>query len=92
VNVKTMRGRDGKVYPVTRDRAELARIIGLEHALACREGLSRPMTQRRLLMRYGIRRSIGAISQDLRKFECPQCSAEPEPASPPARPEVFAWR
>jgi hypothetical protein len=90
--VNTRRGRDGKVYPVTRDPAELARLVGVEHALACKEGLSRRQVQRRLLYRHGIRRSVGAISQDLRKFECPQCSAESEPASVPARPEVFAWR
>jgi hypothetical protein len=28
----------------------------------------------------------------LQKYESPQCPAEPEPASPPARPEVFACR
>lgn len=83
----TRPGKDGKLYPVTRDRAELARIIGLVHTLHCQEGLSRHKLQKRLLFRHGIRRSIGAISQDLSRFECDQCAP-----APVVRPKAFAWR
>jgi hypothetical protein len=85
--VLSRRGRDGKTYPATRKPAELARIIGLEHALHCKEGLSRHKLQKRLLFRYGIRRSLGAISQDLSRYECPECAVRP--AEPP---RAFAWR
>jgi hypothetical protein len=85
--VSTRPGRDGKLYPVSRDRAELARIIGLEHALHCGEGLSRHKLQKRLLFRHGIRRSIGAISQDLARFECDKCAP-----APVVLPQAFAWR
>ena len=82
-------GHDGKLYPATRKRDDLTRIIGLEHRLACREGLSRRQVQTRLFYRHGVRRSVGAISQDLARFECDDCAASPAP--PPARPEVYEW-
>jgi hypothetical protein len=85
--VDTRPGRDGKWYPISRKPAELARIIGLEHALHCQEGLSRRKTQKRLLFRHGIRRSLGAISGDLARYECPECAVRP--AEPP---RAFAWR
>ena len=87
MKVNTRPGKDGKAYPATRDRAELARIIGIEHALHCGEGLSRHKLQKRLAMRHGIRRSIGAISQDLARYECDKCAAKPD-----VRPQAFAWR
>jgi hypothetical protein len=87
VKVNTRPGRDGKWYPVSRDRAELNKIIGIEHTLHCQEGLSRHKLQKRLLARYGIKRSIGAISQDLARYECSKCA--PAPA---VRPAVIAWR
>jgi len=85
--VDTRPGKDGKWYPVTRKPADLARIIGLEHALHCKEGLSRHKLQKRLLMRHGIRRSLGAISQDLARYECDKCAP-----APVVRPQAFAWR
>ena len=85
--MNTRRGRDGKLYPTARDRAELARIIGLEHTLHCRKGLSRHVIQRRLLALHGIRRSIGAISQDLSRYECDRCAVRPA-----ERPAVVVWR
>jgi hypothetical protein len=87
VKVNTRPGRDGKWYPATRRPADLARIIGLEHALHCKEGLSRRKLQKRLAMRHGIRRSLGAISQDLSRYECDKCAVKPD-----VRPQAFAWR
>jgi hypothetical protein len=84
--VNTRRGADGKTYPVTRDRAELARTRGLVHALHCQEGLSRHAIQKRLLIRHGIRRSLGAVSQDLSRYECPECAP-----APVVRPAVLSW-
>jgi len=85
--VNSKPGKDGKWYPATRKPADLDRIRGLVHSLHCKEGLSRRKTQKRLLFRHGIRRSIGAISQDLSRYECPECAVRP--AEPP---RAFAWR
>lgn len=89
--MNTRRGRDGKTYPATRKPDDLARLVGIEHALACREGLSRRQVQRRMLFRHGIRRSLGAISQDLSRYECDKCAARPAPV-PAERPAVISWR
>jgi hypothetical protein len=87
VKVNTRPGKDGKWYPVTRKPADLARIRGLVHSLHCQQGLSRHKIQKRLLMCHGIRRSIGAISQDLSRFECDKCAP-----APVVRSQAFAWR
>lgn len=87
--MNTTRARNGKIYPATRDRDELARIIGLEHTFACQLGLSHRKVQRRLLYAHGIRRSLGSISQDLSRFECDACEVKPERV--PVAPEVIAW-
>jgi hypothetical protein len=94
VNVRlaeVVRGTDSKLYPARQlPEAELARIRGLEHALHCRDGLSVRSVQRVLAESYAVRRSTGAISQDLTRFSCqlPRCPSIPvQPATQPAAQE-----
>jgi hypothetical protein len=85
--------KNDRLYPSTRDPDELAKIRALVHQLAHAEGLSIRGIRARLVD-YHVWRSIGSISADLTKFECPSCAttpAEPEAASA-ARAEVYAWQ
>ena len=53
--------------------AQLERVRGLVHDLACGSQLSVRATQRELERVYGIRRSIGSIQADLSRFSCSRC-------------------
>jgi hypothetical protein len=74
--IELVRGRDGKRYPagLPRPPGEIVRIRWLEHRLAHRDGRSVSQVQTILLSQYGIRRSRGAIHNDLAGFSCPDCS------------------
>jgi hypothetical protein len=77
---EVVRGLDGRLYPARQLPAgELARIRRLEHALHCRDGLSIRATRQSLSESYGIRRSVGSISQDLTRWSCglPRCLSVP---------------
>ena len=94
------RGKDGKLYPVQpRDDAGLRRIRGLVHAMHCRDGLTVRGTKDALLA-YGVRRSVGAIHDDLHRWSCglPRCPSVPtepdiQPAAQQERPAatVRSW-
>jgi len=68
--------KDGKAYPLGgylrgRDRW---RAVNLAHQLHCRDGLSYRQTQAGL-EDHGIRRSLGQIHSDLRRYVCAECSS-----------------
>ena len=73
--VETVRGRDSKLYPaeLPRSRDELNRLRWWAHQLHCERGLTIKAAQAAMLA-AGTRRSVGAICQDLRRFECPACA------------------
>jgi hypothetical protein len=93
-------GRDGKRYPFhRRTAADRQRLATLTHKLRCGRTLSIKTLQETLAAEFGVRRSIGAISKDLRDFRCPLCrpkpaSVVPPPPAPPrrVRAEAFDWR
>jgi hypothetical protein len=68
--VEVVRGADRKLYgarPLS--RAELNRRRWLAHNLVHRDGLSIRQAQRTMRESYGVRRSLGAIHGDLKRFE-----------------------
>jgi hypothetical protein len=93
VVIETVRGRDGKRYPVGMPlpQAEKNRIRALAHQLRCGRKLTYSQVQRTLLAEYGIRRSRGELGRDLLQFECPRC-APPPPPPPAPRPRAVPWR
>jgi hypothetical protein len=86
------RGKDGKLYrPSQLSEPELRRVRGLAHALVHRDGLSVRAAQRVMLESYGVRRSIGAISQDLTRWSCgDKCPTPPAPPADPGPPPPAA--
>lgn len=107
VFVWAVRYADGRIYPAQRPLPPevTEHLRSLEHRLHCGEGLSYRATQRAMMARYGARRSLGQVFNDLRDFQCSRCApqpAKPAPAPAPAppqpaaprrvRPEVFEWR
>jgi hypothetical protein len=84
--------KNDKLYPSTRDPDELARTRALVHQLA-HQGLSIREVRKRLVDHH-VWRSVGSISADLAKFECPSCATTPaEPvAEDSARPEAYSWQ
>ncbi len=84
VVVETVRGKDSKRYPASlpRPREELNRLRWLAHHLVCRDGNSIRQAQAIMLASYGVRRSLGALHNDLHRFECPQCAAPEPPVAP----------
>jgi hypothetical protein len=89
--IETVRGRDSKRYPagLPRPREELNRLRWMAHHLVCRDGNSIRAAQAIMLASYGVRRSLGALHNDLRRFECPHC-ADRAPDPPPAAPRLPA--
>lgn len=100
-------GRDGKHYPLglPRPRAEYMALVALSHTLRCIEHLSYPQMQQALLDRYGVRRSLGSVWNDVNAYRCPRCGpqqavsaghslppAPPAPPDPRQRPQAFEWR
>jgi len=73
-----VKGTDGRLYnsaPLT--TAERSRAIRLAHQLCHGDGWSIRAARRIMATRHGVFRSVGAISADLRDYECAAC-AEPE--------------
>jgi len=54
-------------------------VIATSAQLRCAEGLSLRLVQEQLAERYGIRRSMGAIVGDLRRWRCAHCGAGQHP-------------
>jgi hypothetical protein len=81
--VEVQRGADGKRYPspMPPPRRETWRSIHASHLLA-HNGLSVRQVQRELLVRYGLRRSIGSIHRYCRST---RAIAAPYPSSRPLR-------
>jgi hypothetical protein len=80
--IELVRGKNGRLWPadLPRPPEELLRLRKLEHALCCRDGLAMRAAQALMLSDYAVRRSLGAICNDLRLYECPRCAgrgAEP---------------
>jgi hypothetical protein len=78
VNVDVrVRGRDGRLYParpLTREERNQAR--WLAHHLVHGEHLSIRVAQQVMADRYGIRRAVGTIHDDLVGYGCPHCNAD----------------
>jgi hypothetical protein len=91
------RRADGKLYPAvpwTREQRNRAR--WLAHNLVHRDGMTIRRAQQVMAEGYGVRRSLGIISRDLERFECPACRDGPAgtpQASPPlpAGPARAPW-
>jgi len=77
VVIELVRGRNGRLWPAgrPRPRSELNRLRWLAHELVCERGLTIRAAQRAMLDEHGVRRSVGAICQDVRRFECPACAS-----------------
>jgi hypothetical protein len=102
--IEVERRADGKKYPpggVLPER-ERWRAIRLEHQLHCRDRLSIRATVAALAGR-GIRRSVGQVHTDLRRYACDVCDppepgyahdAEPAESGPAAPPgwDSADWR
>ena len=70
-------GRDGKTYPAWRlSRADRVRAIRLAHSLCHGDRLSVRAAQEQTA-RSGVRRSRGAIANDLARFTCEVCKDWP---------------
>lgn len=84
--VFVVRYADGRLFPAVKPLPPevTEHLRSLEHLLHCGEGLSYRATQRAMMARYGARRSLGQIFNDVRGYECSKCSAAPRPA--PAAP------
>jgi hypothetical protein len=89
VVVEVTRGRDGKRYPAggQLQREQLNRLRWLAHNLIHRDGMSIRQAQATMLESYGVRRSVGAICQDLHRFECPLCAGQPAGHMPAQEPQ-----
>jgi hypothetical protein len=76
VVIETVRGKDSKRYPVglPRPEAELGRLRAMVHHLVCRDGNSIRAAQAIMLASYGVRRSLGALHNDLRRYQCQRCA------------------
>lgn len=105
VIVELVRGKDKRLYPIRRrSAAEHHRLATLSHNLRCGRKLSFTLIQETMAAEFGVRRSRGAISKDLRDFTCPLCASGVTPAAevwrPPTAPpprsrvraEVYPWR
>ncbi len=110
VFVWAVRYADGRIYPAQRPLPPevTEHLRSLEHALHCGEGLTFRATQRAMMARYGARRSLGQVFNDLRDYQCSKCAPQPaisptavpqapalsptEPQRPRVRAEVFEWR
>lgn len=69
-----VRGLDGRLYPATPlTPQERGRAIRLAHRLCHADGWSIRQAQRIMAESHGLRRSVGAISADLRDYLCPAC-------------------
>jgi hypothetical protein len=78
VVIELVSRRDGKRYPLKPpDHQQLNRIRWLEHNLVCRDGLTLRAAQKVMLEQYMVRRSLGAIHNDIQRFECPACEDQP---------------
>jgi hypothetical protein len=77
VNVDVrVRGRDGRLYPARMaSDAERFRVVRLVHTLRCMDQLSVRAVQEHLEAEHGIRRSVGAIAADLKRWRCEYCRA-----------------
>jgi hypothetical protein len=77
VNVDVrVRGRDGRLYPArVASDAERLRVAGLVHTLRCMNRLSVRAVQEHLEAGHGVRRSVGAIAADLKRWRCEYCGA-----------------
>jgi hypothetical protein len=68
-------GRDGRHYRATRPAPEeRVRARRLAHQLVCERGLSIRAAQALMDEEHGVRRSRGAIWEDVAFYECPSCS------------------
>lgn len=77
MDVPTVTGVNGRVYPARRlTRAERARVIVLAHELVHAGHLSVRAAQA-VMAAEGIRRSRGAITNDLARYTCPVCADWP---------------
>jgi hypothetical protein len=75
--VEVVRGADRKLYSARPlSHVELNQRRWLAHNLVHRDGLSIRQAQRTMRESYGIRRSVGAIHGDLKRFECQHCADE----------------
>ena len=82
--VELIRGKDGKRYPVARrEPADRKRLATLTHHMRCDRRLSWALVQETLAAEFGVRRSVGAIANDLRGFRCPLCASGAEPPTVP---------
>lgn len=68
------------------------RLRGHVHLLRCREGLSYRQVVAAMMERYGERRSLGQVWQDVARYECSHCSTAPRPPDPAQKARVYAWR
>lgn len=86
VFVWAVRYADGRIYPAQRPLPPevTEHLRSLEHLLHCGEGLSYRATQRAMMARYGARRSLGQVFNDLRDFQCSKCAPAPATTPPPA--------
>jgi hypothetical protein len=76
--VEVTRGVNGKLWPARRlTHEQLNQRRWLAHNLVHRDHLSIRAAQRLMRDSHGIRRSIGAIHNDLARFECPACAGRP---------------
>lgn len=67
-------GRDGRRYRATQPAPEeRVRARRLVHQLVCAGGLSIRAAQAQMAEEHGVRRSRGALWEDLAYFECPRC-------------------
>lgn len=77
--LELVRGRDGKLYePRPVPRSEVVRRRWLAHQLICGRGLTYRQAQAAMLAEHAVRRSLGAICKDIRRYECPQCAGQPQ--------------
>jgi hypothetical protein len=76
--IEVERRSDGKRYPAGGSLPPAARNQArwLIHNLHCRDKLPIREAQRVMLAEHGLRRSLGILSRDLQRFQCPSC-AEP---------------
>jgi hypothetical protein len=86
-------GRDGKKYLVSHDPEEHQRLIAMAHNMHCGQGLSYRETQRHMREGFGVERSLGQLSADLREYQCPRCAVPggtgpPPPPEPPREPRT----
>ena len=68
-------GRDGRRYRASAPSpAERARARRLAHKLVCELGLSIRAAQALMAAEHGVRRSRGAVWEDVAYYECPACA------------------